>query len=264
MWCYDPLLSLLESYGYCIIRLPKADVKPLQILLKQGKDLDRIGELTTLLQNGSTIPLPQIIENVSAANISGQRTGNLKIGIGVSLLSGILSAMGGLSVGLETKYRQARTLAFEFHDVLEDRVEIAKIDQYLADADLNPFSRYLSVLLEADQLYITTATIKSHKFTVEAKKSDGGTLALSIPEIQNTVGGNVKVSSQLDTTSRITYEGNTSLVFGFRAIQLFYNQGRYTAFEPLSGLAMRHGNPVSNTSAKRLTSEGPFLHLRDE
>jgi hypothetical protein len=257
-------LSLLDSYGYLIVRLPKADVKPMQILLKQGKDLDRIGELTTLLQTGNTIPLPQIIENLPAANISGQRTGDLKIGIGVSLLSSILSAMGGSSASLATKYRQAVTLTFEFHDVLEDRVEIAKIDQYLADADLNPFSRYLSALLEADQLYITTATIKSHKFTVEAKKSDGGTLALSIPEIQNAAGGNVKVSSQVDTTSRITYEGNIPLVFGFQAVQLFYNQGHYTAFESLSGLAMRHGEPVLNTTVKKLVSEGPFLRLRGE
>ncbi len=45
MWCSDPLLNLLKSYGYCTIRLPKADVKPLQILFTAvDRSLDPIHE----------------------------------------------------------------------------------------------------------------------------------------------------------------------------------------------------------------------------
>src|SRR5258708_1629360 len=161
--------SLFASH--CLKLFKKGGLNLLGYRCKQGRDLDRIGELTTLLQAGSTISLPQVIENASAANISGQRTGDLKIGMGLFLLSSILSAMSGSSSDLEIKYRQARTITFEFHDVLEDRIELAKLDQYLADADVNPFSRYFATLLEADQLYITTATIKSHRFTVEGRCS---------------------------------------------------------------------------------------------
>lgn len=201
MWCRDPFLTYLKAYGYCVIRLPKADVKPLQILAKQGKDLDRLGELTTLLVAGSTIPLPPISENTQVANISGQRTSDLSIGVGLSILGSIIGAMGGSKLGLDVKYQQAKTAAFEFYDVLEDKVEVAKLDQYLADADVNPFSRYVAELLEADELYVTTTTIKSKKFTVEAKKSDGTILDLSVPEIQGIVGGNLKVSGQAQVTS---------------------------------------------------------------
>jgi hypothetical protein len=58
MWCSDPTLNLLTAFGYNVIRLPKADVKPLQILTRRGKDLDRLGELTTLLQAGPHVPPP--------------------------------------------------------------------------------------------------------------------------------------------------------------------------------------------------------------
>ena len=64
-------------------------------------------------------------------NINGQRTNDLKIGIGLSILGNILGAMGGTTLGLDAKYQQVERIAFEFHDVFEDRVEIAQLDQYL-------------------------------------------------------------------------------------------------------------------------------------
>ena len=36
MWCQDPTLNLLTAFGYNVVRLPKADIRPLQILTRQG------------------------------------------------------------------------------------------------------------------------------------------------------------------------------------------------------------------------------------
>jgi hypothetical protein len=88
-------------------------------------------------------------------------------------------------------------------------------------------------LLGADELCVTTAAIQSTRFTVDAKKPDGAALDVSIPEIQGTVGGNVKVSGASSVTSKVTYESSIPLVFGFQAVRLFYDQGRYALFEPL-------------------------------
>jgi hypothetical protein len=35
-----------------------------------------------------------------------------------------------------------------------------------------------------------------------------------------------------DKTGQVSYEGDAPLVFGFQAVR-FYDQGRYTSFEPL-------------------------------
>ncbi len=258
MRCNDPFLSYLKTFGYCVVRLPKADINPLQIHAKRGNTLERLGELTTLFQTGSNISLPSMRKNTLSADISGKRTSDLSIGLGLSLLESILGAMGGLSFDLHTKYQQASSIVFGFHDVLEDKIELAELDQYLADADVNPFSRYVGELLDADNVYVTTATIKSRKFTVEAKKSDSTTLDLSIPTIQEIVGGSVKVSGQADITSKLTYEGSVPLIFGFKAVQLFYDRGEYTTLEPTeSGVSMRHGG----ASVKMLETEGPFLRF---
>lgn len=254
MRCNDPYLNYLKNFGYCIVRLPKADVKPLQIYARKGEMLERLGPLPALLQAGNNIPLPSISENTVAADISGRRTSDLSIGLGILILEGVLSAMGASSFDLRTKYRQAATITFAFHDILEDKIDLIDLDQYLGDADINPFSYYGTQLLDAGRVYVTTATIKSRKFTVEAKKSDGTTLDLSIPVIQNIVGGNVKVSGQTEVSSKLTYEGSTPLVFGFKAVQLFYDQGEYTTLEPVeSGVSMRRD---TSRSVNLLESEG--------
>jgi hypothetical protein len=263
MFCNDPFVAVLKSFGYNLIRLPKADVKPLQILLRQGRDLNRLGELSDLLVAGSNIPLPPISENTRTANLSGQRTSDLSLGVGLTILGSVIGAMGGSKLGLEAKYQQAKTVAFEFQDVFEDKVEIVNLDKYLTDADVNPFSRYVAELLDADEILVTTSTVKSTKFTVEAKTSNGTLLELSIPEIQGIVGGNVKTSGASCVTSRVTYEGAVPLVFGFQAVRLYYDNGYYTAFEPLAAgaVAMRALENVPSDRAQRFMTEGPFVRL---
>jgi hypothetical protein len=235
------------------------------LLAESGKDLDRLGEVTTVLVPGS-VDVPTISAGTPAANITGQRTGDLKIGISLSILGSVLGAMGGSTLGLDLKYQQAKTAAFEFHEVTEDRIEIAKLDQYLAAAEVSPFSRHVSTLLEADELYVTTVTIKSSKFAVESKDSRGQSVAVSIPEIQDVVGGEISVSGQSATTSKITYEGKVPLVFGFQAVRLFYEEGRYTAFEPLepakAGLKALERAPEDG--ATRFVSDGPFARLHTD
>jgi hypothetical protein len=262
--CRDPIITYLRVFGYSTVRLPKADIRPLQLLAQSGRSLDRLGEVSTVFIPGQ-VAVPPIASGAPTADINGRRTGDMKIGIGLSILGSVLGAMGGSTLGLDAEYRQAKTAAFEFGGVTEDTIEIAKLDQYLAAAEISPFSRHVSTLLEADELYVTSATIKSKKFSVETKNSRGQSVAVSIPEIQGVVGAEVSVSGQSETTSKVTYEGNVPLVFGFQAIRLFYEEGRYTAFEPLAPAktALRALEKAPDDGATRFVADGPFARLRD-
>ena len=266
----ESFTTYLKAFGYCVIRVPREDVKPLQIMSRNGRDLLRLGDLSTLLVKGGEIDLPQIKPDNKAANICGQRTSALSVGVGLSILGGVIGAMGGTTLGLDGKYKQARTVAFEFSDVLEDSIEIAKLDQYLTDADVSPFSRHVGALLEADRIYVTTATIKSNKFTVEARDSEKRGVELSVPEIQQIVGGNVEVSVAGQVTSKLTYEATKEegkpLVFGFQAVQLFYDENHYTAFKPVPPGAVAAIRALGRSPEDRATwlmPEGPFVRLRD-
>ncbi len=257
MLCTDPLLTLLKDQGYCVIRLPKADVAPLLILSRQGNELDRLGELSAVLQAGKNVPLPPV-RHTETATISGKRTGEIGVGLGISILGSYIGAMGGSVLGLDLKYQQASTLSFEFSEVSEDSIEVVRLDQYLSDADVSPFSRHVAELLDADEIYVTTAVLKSQQFTVEGKTEDGAGVGLKVPEIQGIVGGNLQVSGKEEVTSKIVYRGKVPLSFGFQAVRLIYENGTYQSFKAVSagGVVMRGVN-----QPETLRSDATFVRL---
>jgi hypothetical protein len=260
MSCKDPYVESLHGFGYNVIRLPRADVRPLQLLAKEGGGLNRIGELTTVLRAGPNVPLPKVTENTRMAAVSGGRSGDLSFGIGVSVLGSLIGAMGGSKLGLDLTYRNAKSVTFEFPDVLEDRVEVARLDQYLADADVSPFAAHVGRLLDADQLYVTTAILKATKITVDARRSDDTGLDVSVPEIQKVVGGNVKVGGKAEVTSKVTYEGSVPLAFAFQTVRLFYEDGHYQRFELLpDSTTMVRGLP--RRAHAPVLGEGAFVRL---
>jgi hypothetical protein len=261
----DPFIKALKSFGYNTVRLPKADTMPLQVFSRNNNNLERLGALTKLLTPGDAIPPPPIISGNPTANINGQRTGDIKIGLGLSILGNIIGAMGGTSLGLETQYQQAKSAVFEFSGVTEDRLEVIDLDQYLGDADINPASIFISKLLDADKLYVTTAVLKSTNFTFEAKQSSGVGVKVDVPVIQQVVGGNVSVATTSGSQSKLTYKGTIPLVFGFQAVQIFYDQGKYTAFKPVEDVSMKSLSKVKGEAAKAdlLMTDDTFIRIID-
>lgn len=231
--CRDPFLSSLQEFGYCVVRLPVADLGPLELMLRKGDDLERLGRISIVFVPGPYVALPHVTRGRPAASISGRRTGHLDAGVGLSLLGGVIAAMGGSQIGLDDTYRAAHSIAFEFTDVIEDSVDLAAIDQWLADASINRRSSYLAALLDAGNVYVTTAVIKSRSLTVEARDEQGAALSLQVPALQHAANGRLSVSQAAGNTAAVVYTGKTPLSFGFKAVRLFCDDGRYAAFEPL-------------------------------
>lgn len=262
MFCADPFISFLKDHGYCAVRVPKADVRPLQLLSRQGHLLERMGDLGTVLVAGNGVRLPTVHSDLPAPSLSRQRTGDLSYGLGLSILGDVIAAMGGSKIGLDAKYERAHRLVFEFTDVLEDRVDLAELDQYLAGADISPFSRHVADMLEADELYVITSTIKSRLVTVGAVNQAGVDLPVLPPMIQALVGSGITVSGHDGHAHGLTYQGPVPLVFGFQAVRLIYDNGRYSAFQPVpAGAVMRTMTPAP-PQRDSLATEGAFARLR--
>lgn len=255
----DPLYSLLRSFGYNTVRLPKATIKPLQLFTKKNNQFYQLGSLSGVFISRENISLPTIDENRKVANISGKKSGDLSLGVGFSILNGILSAFGGSAIGLDAEYKQARTISFQYEDVLEDTIEMTQLDQFLTEADINPSSKCVGDLLESDNVYVTRSTIKSQKFTILPQATKGTKLDVKIPEIQKIVGGNVKVSSTGEDSSAITFEGSTPLVFGFQAWQLFYNKGKIGRIKPVEKVMLG----PSKKKGANLLGESPFVSFAE-
>jgi hypothetical protein len=265
MPCSDPYINTLKDAGYNVVRLPKADIRPGQLLSRNGKDLSRLGELGDVLTS-KTIDLPPVKADERVADLSGKRTGEMSIGVGLSLLGTIIGAIGGSKLGLDLKYERSRSATFEFQDVLEDRIDIVKLDAFLGQADVNPASAFVRELLFDDELYVVTATVKTTKLTIDTADESKRGVEVSVPEIQQLVGANVKVSGGATKTSKITYEGPTPLVFGFQAIQLDYDKGHYKRFKQVHAgdaalEAVQAQTKKGAEDSVLLTSHGPFVSL---
>ena len=258
MTCKDKSITYLKSLGYNVVRVPKGDIQPLQIFIREQGILKPLGELSSVLNPGE-IALPGIKLNQPMAAIKGRRTNELSVGVGLSILGNIIGAMGGTKLGLEAKFSRAKTIAFEFTDVLEDSVEIAQLDQFLTTADVNPNSRHLAQLLEADEIFVTTATIKSNKFGIDVTKKNNVDVGVTVPEIKEIVGGNLDVKTAAAGESKITFEGKVPLGFGFQAVQLIYENGQYKTFDHLNAgegaVAMPQQGP------KYFTTQGAFVSM---
>lgn len=263
--CKDPFLAVLKKFGYNVVRLPRTDLPPLALLGGRGSELDRIGELTTVLTGADA---PPVRKDVASLSISGEqsRTSDLNLKLGMSLLGNVIAAMGGSRLGLETQYQAADAVSFEFVDVLEDSVEVAKLDQFLTRATVHPDSRHVARMLDRGEIYVITSVVKSRKLVVRAKSSKGGVVALDIPAVSQLVGGNLKVSAAAGQQAALQYEGAVPLVFGFQAIRLRFKEGKYEAFErlkPGAAAARSLDAPAGGATADPLGigDDGAFANL---
>lgn len=260
MGCTDPVINSLKQFGYLAVRLPRRDLWPLDVMARTHKDLRRLGPLHDVMVPGNQ-PLPDVARDIPAANISGQRTSELKLGLGISVLGNFIGAMGGNKIGLDTAFSRAKTLSFEFSDVFEDRIDVTRLDQFLTAGDINPASKYVGDLLEADDVYLLTAVLRSNRFVVEAKQSSAASLEVSVPVIKGIVGGNVNVSHQQGSQSKVVFEGPERLVFGCQAARLRFKDGGFIGLDFATGniaLAQVGGS----TQPMLLESAAPFLALQ--
>lgn len=263
--CKDPFVTFLKSVGYNTIRLPRAEIRPLQILAMEGRDLTWMGDLAEVFRPEPGTTLPRITLDEQAANIQGKRTGDMNIGVALSIMGTVIGAMGGSNLGLDVQYKAAKSASFEFNDVFSDSVSVAVLDQFLGGSNVDARSIMLGKMLDADRIYVTTRTLKSRKLLVEGRQSHGAAVTVDVPVLQGIVGGKVKVGGTGDKTTKVTYEGPTPLVFGFQAVRLFYEGTRYTALEPLApgrAAARGLGDDTDEPAADPLLVESTFAPLR--
>lgn len=257
MFCKESATDYLRQLGYCVVRVPKSDISPLLLLSRSGRSLDRFGQLDTVLVNDGAVALPAVQRDLPAANITGRTSSALKLGIGLSVLSDVLAAMGGSPLGLDLAYSKANRISFEFRDVVEDRVEVAALDRYLSSADLNTHTTNAARLLESDDLYVVTSTLKCDRIVVRAWDSQQSSVDIDVPMLQEILGGRIGVTAAGDAEQQITYAGSTRLVFAFQAFRMRYTNGTYRALASASKVTMR-----GDTSDDDLLHvEAPFIRI---
>src|SRR5437867_1193967 len=260
----DPFLTLLKDIGFLTVRLPRGDVRPLQMIEKDGKDLNLMGDLENAMASPAGATAPQVVQDIPAAQlIQGQQTSKIKLNIGLTLLGNILSALTGQNLNVSAAFQKASTVTFEFADVTVDKVDIILLDRFLNLSDINPDARAIHDLLLDGRMGVITATARTKKYLVSAQRDDGSNVGIDVPTIKGVAGGNLAVESAATGSAKVAFEGSTPLAFGLQGILISFDQnGRFTAFDPLkAGEGAARGLDLAAVP-NFLTSPAIFADLR--
>ncbi len=260
----DPFLNLLRDAGFLPLRMPREDVAPLTLVSRNGKELTLLGKLREALVE-TAAPEPELQRDIgTASSVQQTQTSKIQRGVGISILGNILKGLTGKACDIQAGFERASTIAMEFGGVGIDRIDIVKLDRYLAEASIHPSSRYVRELLMKGDCGVITAVMRCRRYLVTAHREDGSRMALDLPVLQKAVGAQVKVSAVSEDSSKVVYEGPAALAFGVQAVRLFYDrQGRFTAFDPIApGSAAVRGLMARPVRVPELfTVEGGFVQL---
>src|SRR6266436_180818 len=229
MACSDPRLTYLNSYGYNVIKLPRARIEPLQVLGRDKDSLEDLGELSTIWKSQS--PIPSTPGPNPAMNINGEKTDNLKLSIGLDILASVLQGMKAAAPKLTTAYSRARAVQFTFINVTETLIAPLEVGKYLSAGDLDSGSPFVDYFVgHGKHGYVVTSVLKCASITVSAKQDSNVALAVDVPAIQQMVGANVTVSSGGSQNVDLTFKGAQPLTFGFKVFGIGYADGRWQIY----------------------------------
>ena len=170
----DPFLNLLKDFGYLPLRLPRADVQPLQLLNVSSKDFSLLGDLADAVGAGDGAKLPEIKTDIpTAGQIQGTRSSTVKLSLGLNLLGNILGALTGNNLDVSAAFKNATTLTFEFADVTVSNVSIIQLDKFLNLAKIDSVAKQIQDLMLAGNAGVTTAVARTKKYLISAQNDHG-------------------------------------------------------------------------------------------
>jgi hypothetical protein len=228
MICRDQITRKLNTLGFTPLALPRSKIAPLDLYHRGGGRLHSLGRLEDVFLTMNVVT--PTVEHAKAPTISGQSTGKLSLNLGLDMLDRVVTAMGGSSAGLQASYASAKRVAFEFQDVVTEYVAVAQLDAFLSDTDVRPGVKHTRDLLDQEDVFIVTATLKTKKLVVTSFSSDETELALDPGSLQNIVGADISVKGMAERSSRLAYEGKRQLAFAIQTIRLGYEEGSYRSF----------------------------------
>lgn len=233
--CSDDSNQYLRDVGYNVVKLPRKFLPPLSLVGKQGGAIEAIGDITKLITTpgGS---LPTITSDQTTSNINGKSTSSLKLSIGLSILNGLISGLGGGKLGVSAGYTNARTVTFEFNNVLFDSVQALDVGAYLRGGEIDLGNPVLEqYVLGNGSLYVVTERLKASEITTTFETSDGVNASIDVPVIANQVGGSVSVELAAGRSSTVKFKGTELLTFGFKCFQIGVKDGDITMLSVKAG-----------------------------
>jgi hypothetical protein len=244
--------SFLPDGDYLPVAMPTTDVQVLQVLTRQRSVLRRYSELDRVLAPADGAAGPIVASSQPVVNASGMARRSAKIGIGLGIVSEIVKALGA-KASLNLSAAGASTVEYGYEEVTSDRVDLASLDGWLAQADFRPGLRNITDLLVAEDVYVIVAALKAQALSITLLDSNQAGVEVDVPIIQAAVGASVSVTAASQRSAHLTFRGDTALTVAAKAAQLRYDEHGFWVNE----------RPVTGAEIRDLSGAGRPIYLDD-
>jgi hypothetical protein len=133
--------------------------------------------------------------------------------------------------------------------VTRDSVGEGDLAAYL-EHDVRTRTERTRQLAEDRQLFVVTAVLRSRVLRVETSRKVAARIETSVP-VTPGVAPKIEVLGGSEGTTTLTYEGEAALPFGFQAVQLSHQDGRWSNFTDADG-RISYAAPGSSSAVRRL------------
>jgi hypothetical protein len=116
--------SFLPDRDYLPVAMPTTDLQVLSVLARSRRVLRRYSTLHTVL-SGDANTEALLTRDQPVVAVTGVATQQMKLGIGLTVLASLISALGGQPVGGEIAAKGARSVSFAYSEVTADRADLA-------------------------------------------------------------------------------------------------------------------------------------------
>lgn len=222
--------NFLAEHGYNMVALPRADIAPLMLLCMEGDHLESLESSLSLLFEQDVAPLP--LPSTPTAPLVGQATLNFELKTGLDFLSGIFQKLklDDSKLKLDANSNRAYHVSFSFEKVNEEKVGLLDLDNFLTGAiPLDKEFRTYMNRLKKSELFVITSTLRSGSFKIQIEDSNGQELALDVA-LQETGEISATINRHKQSGFSIESPEGVELVFGFKAVQILFDKGKWFDF----------------------------------
>ena len=165
----------------------------MDVLGREDGNMEKLGSIAEVWT--STVAVPAVGAPSPVAGITGEKSSDLDVGIGLKLLADALAGLGaGLSLpSLNLAFKKAKKVQFKFINVESTSVTPFGLGKFLANGTLDMSNPFVSHYFGNDetQEYIIFDVLKSDSISVAAKTETGTTVEADLGALSGALKANV-------------------------------------------------------------------------
>jgi len=227
--CKDPVTTELNKRGYNLVKLPRVGIDPMDVLGREDGNMEKLGSIAEVWT--STVGLPAVGAPSPVAGITGEKSSDLDVGIGLKLLADALAGLGaGLSLpSLNLAFKKAKKVQFKFINVESTSVTPFGLGKFLANGTLDMSNPFVNHYFGNDetQEYIIFDVLKSDSISVAAKTETGTTVEADLGALSGALKANVRAEASSAGASEITFTGQVKATFAFKLFEVMFENGKW-------------------------------------